>query len=52
MEIIIRILICLISWMNVNYKESGGKETIPSELKHQYHVSQGGEHDWSAQQQK
>ena len=38
-EIFIRIQICLISWMNFNYKESGGKKAFPYKLKHYYHVS-------------
>ena len=39
---------CLISWMTASYKENGGKIAILANPKHQYRVSQYGEHDCSA----
>ena len=34
--------------MNFNYKENRGKESYLAKPKHQYHVSQCGEHDCNA----
>ena len=39
---------CRISWMNINYKENGGKKAFLANPKHQYCVSQYGQHDCSA----
>ena len=39
-EIIMSIQVCLISWMNFDYKENGGKKAFLANPKHQYHVSQ------------
>ena len=52
MDIITRIEVCLISWMNFCYKENGGKESFSCKSKHQYRVSQYGEHDCSAHNKK
>ena len=46
------IQVCPISRMNINYKENGGNNSFSSNPKHQYHLSQCGEHDWSAQKKK
>ena len=48
MEIITSIQVCLISWMNFGYKEIDGRKAFLPNPKHQYHVSQSGEHDCSA----
>ena len=40
MEIIMSIEVCLISRVNITYKENGGKKTFLANPKHQYHVSQ------------
>ena len=44
--------VCLISRMNFDYTRNGGKkwqkESLRANLKHQYRLSQCGEHDWSA----
>ena len=40
MEVIIRIQVCLISWMNFDNKENGGKKSFSANPKHQYHASQ------------
>ena len=42
MEIVMGIQVCLISWMDFDYKENGGKEAFLANQKHQYHVSQCG----------
>ena len=34
--------------MDFDYKENGEKKTFVANPKHQYHVSQSGEHDCSA----
>ena len=39
LEIVRSIQVCLISWINFNYKENGGKNAFPANPKHQYHVS-------------
>ena len=46
MEIVMGIQLCLVSWMNFDCKENGGKKAFPTNLKHQYHVSQCGEIDY------
>ena len=51
MEIIMSIQVCSISRMNINYKENGGKAFL-AKAKHQYHVSQCGEHDCSVHNEK
>ena len=38
MEVITNIQVCLISWMNINYKEYGGKKAFLANPKHQYHL--------------
>ena len=38
--------------MNFDYKENGGMKALLANPKHQYHVSQCGEHDCSAQHKK
>ena len=52
MEIIMGTQVCLISWMNFHYNENGGKKAFPANLKHQYRVSQCGEHDCCANNNK
>ena len=52
MGIITSIQACLISRMNVNYKENGEKKSFLAYPKHQYHVLQLGEHDCSAHKEK
>ena len=47
-EIIMGIQVCLISWMNFDYKENGETKSFHANPKHQCHVSQCGEHDYSA----
>ena len=39
MEIIMNIHVCLISWMNFDYKENRGKKSFLANPKHQYLVS-------------
>ena len=39
MEIIMSIQVCLISWMNFDYKENGGKKAFLANPKLEYHVS-------------
>ena len=51
-EIIMSIKVCPISWMNINYKKNGGKKSFSCSPKHQYHVSQYGEHDCIANKKK
>ena len=38
--------------MNFDFKENGGKKAFLANAKHQYHVSQGGEHDCIASNKK
>ena len=38
-ETITSIQACLISWMNYDYKENGGKKGFLRNPKHEYHVS-------------
>ena len=38
--------------MNFDYKENGGKQSFPANQKNQYHVSQRGDHDYSAHNKK
>ena len=45
MEIVMGIQVYLISWMNFDYEENGGKKALHANPKHQYHISQYGEHD-------
>ena len=52
MEIIMSIQDCLISWMNFDYKENGGNKAFLANMKHQYRVSQCGEHDCYANNKK
>ena len=46
------IQVCVISWMNFNYKETGRKKTFPTSPNHYYLVSQYGEHDCCANNNK
>ena len=48
MEIIMGVQVCLISQMNFDYKKNGGKKVFLANPKHQYDVSQCGEHDCHA----
>ena len=48
MQIVMGIQVCLISRMNIDCKENGGKKAFLQNPQHQHHVSQYGEHDWSA----
>ena len=41
-----------ISWVNINYKENDEKKLFLQNLKHQYHVSQCGEHGRSTNNKK
>ena len=52
MEIVTSIQVCLISRINFDYKENGGKKAFLANPKHQYHVSQCGEHDCNANNKK
>ena len=52
MEIIMNIQVCLISQMNFDYKEIAGKKPLPANPKHQYRVSQCGEHYCRAKNKK
>ena len=52
MEIIISIQVCLLSQMNFDYKENGGKKAFLANSKLQYCVSQCGEHDCDANKKK
>ena len=45
MEIVMSIHVYLISHMNFDYEENGGKKAFLANPKHQYRVSQCGEHD-------
>ena len=40
MKIILRIQVCLIGWINFDYKENGGKKAFITNPKHQNCVSQ------------
>ena len=51
-EIIMSIQVCLISWVNIIYRENGGKKSFSCKSKDQFHVLQWGEHDFSAQNKK
>ena len=44
MEVVMSILVCRISWMNFDYEENAGKKALLENAKHQYCVSQCGEH--------
>ena len=52
MENVIGIQLCLVSLMNFDYKENGGKRALLANPKHQCHVSQCGEHDCSTNNKK
>ena len=52
MEIIKRIQVCLISWMNFDYEKNGGKKALHENPKHQYRVSQYREHGCHANNKK
>ena len=53
MDIIMSIQVCLISQININYKENSGKKSFfLTNPKHQYRVSQSGENDCSANNKK
>ena len=46
-EIVMGIQVCLISWINFDYKEMVERKAFLANPKRQYHVSQWGEHDCS-----
>ena len=52
MEIIMRIQVYLISQMNMDYEENGGKKALIANPKHHCHAPQCGEHDCSATKKK
>ena len=43
MEIVMSVQVCLISQINIDHKENGGKKVVLANPKHQYHFSQCGE---------
>ena len=51
-EIIMSIHVCLISWMNLNYKEKDAKKAFPANTKHENRVSQSEEHNCCANNKK
>ena len=51
-ETIMGIQVCLISWINIDCKENGGKKAFLANLKHQYHLSQCGELNCCANNKK
>ena len=51
-KIFMSIQVCLISWMNINLRKTVGGNASLANPKHQYHVSQKGEHDSSAHKKK
>ena len=51
-EIVMRIQVCLISRMNFDSVEIGGKKALLANPKNQYRVSQCGEHDCQANNKK
>ena len=52
MKIIMSIQVCLISQMNIHYKENMERKVFLPNPKLQYHASQYGEHDCSANKSK
>ena len=44
--------VCLNSWMNFDYTKNGGTKAFHANAKHQYRVSQCGEHDCCANNKK
>ena len=52
MEIIMSFQVCLITRMNINYKENGEKKAFLANPKHQCHASQWGEYDCSKHNKK
>ena len=52
MEIIIRIQVCLISWMNFDSMKNGRKKALLANPNNQYRVSQCGGHDCWANNKK
>ena len=51
-EIVMSIQVCLISRMNFDHKDNGGKKAFLANPKHQYRASQCAEHDCSANNKK
>ena len=51
-EIVMGIQVCLISRMNFDYMENGGKKAFPANPNHQYHAFHYGEHDCNANNKK
>ena len=51
-KIIMGILVSLISMMNFDYKENSGKKAFLRNPKHEYRLSEWGEHDCSANNEK
>ena len=52
MEIITSIQVCFISWMTLIIRNMVERKAFPANPKHQYHVSQIGEHDCRANNNK
>ena len=52
MEIVIGNQVCLILWMNFDYKENAGKKALLANPKHQYRVYQCEEHYCHANNKK
>ena len=51
-EIVMSIQVCLISQMNFDYEENGGKKAFLANPKHQYRLSQCGKQDCNAKNKK
>ena len=51
-EIIMRIKVCHILWINFDSKENGRKKALLANPKHQYHVSQCGQRDYHGSNKK
>ena len=52
MDIIMSIQVCLISQMNINYKENGGKKSVSCKSKASISCFPMGEHNCSAHNEK
>ena len=44
--------VCIISQVNFDFEEKGGKKTFLANSKHQYHAPQCGDHDYPANNKK
>ena len=51
-EIVMGIQLCLILRINFDCKENGREKAFPANPKHQYYVSQNGQHDYCANNRK